>query len=167
MKRFKYSLQRVLDVREVTVTRCEAMLAGSERSLQARKTEERQCGSALQQAADQIVDVAKKKTVPSHECLVQEAWVQHLADRLQQAAKATKKETVAVDNRRTELKKAMMEHKVIENLSRRERSDWAERMRIAEQKSMDEIASGSIERRKRAAGRMGDHRTAHNPASAP
>ena len=154
MKKFKYSLQRVLEVREVTVARCEAMLAGSERALLARQSEERRCDRELRRAGEQILDNVKKKVVPSRECVAHEAWYQHLADRLELAEQATRRETAAVDKRRTELRKAMMDHKVIENLAHRARSDWAQRMRLAEQKSMDEVASGAIERRKYA-GKMG------------
>jgi flagellar export protein FliJ len=152
MKRFKYSLQRVLDVREVAVTRCEATLAGSERSLQVKKSEESRCHKALRQAAETVGDKTKPNLVlPSHECIAERAWLEHLSDRVHRAAHATQKQIATVDAHRRELAKAMLDHKVIENLSHRERAEWLENVRIAEQKSMDEIASQTIERRKRSA----------------
>lgn len=143
MKRFKYSLQRVLDVREAAVSRCEALLAESERSLEARRKERRHCGEALRVASDHAEKQAEKKVLPFRECLAHRAWFEHLADRFQQAGRAVTDGLTAVGERRGELQKAMMDHKVIENLSHRERCEWLQRMRYAEQKTMDEVASSS------------------------
>ena len=152
MKRFKYSLQRVLEVREVAVSRCEAILAGSERRLRDRQEEERHCGAALGVASDELVRAAASKNVrPAHECIAQRAWVEHLADRSRSAAVASQKQSAAVDKHRSELRKAMVDHKVIENLSHRERAEWLADVRRTEQKFMDEIAAQGIERRRRAA----------------
>ena len=166
MKRFKCSLQRVLDVREVAVNQCEALLAESNRALNARKAEHRRCGEELHRASEKIQADAQRAGRPSHECLAERAWFQHLAERLQHAGKATQQESAAVETRRGNLKKAMMEHKVIENLSRRERCAWLEQMRMTEQKAMDEVAAGTIERRKHSARHAGAS-TPHNPARSP
>ncbi len=149
MKRFKCSLQRVLDVREVTRTRCEAKLAESERLLQHRQTEQNQCGEALHREAQKILAETGKTIQPFRDCLAQQAWFQHLADRLARAGRATQKEVTVVGARRAELHKAMMEHKAIENLSRRERSAWIEKARTVEQKSMDEVAAQARIRRQK------------------
>lgn len=158
MKRFKYSLQRVLDIREVAVNQCESMLAESKRALQARQSEERRCGENLRQASKEILAGSTNQIQPSHQCVAQRAWYQYLSDRLQLATQATRKEDAVVDQRRAKLTRAMLEYKVIENLSRRERCEWLEHLRRAEQKSMDEVASGARERRKRAS-----HADAHSP----
>ncbi len=147
MKRFKYSLQRVLDVREAAVSRCEALLAESERSLEARRKERRHCGEALRMASGDVEKQAQQKVLPFRECLAHRAWFEHLADRFQRAGRAMTEELAAVGERRDELQKAMMDHKVIENLSHRERCEWLQRMRYAEQKTMDEVASASTRRR--------------------
>lgn len=147
MKRFKYSLQRVLDVREAAVSRCEALLAESERSLEARRTERRHCGEALRVASGDVEKQAGKKVLPFRECLAHRAWFEHLADRFQRAGRAMTEELAAVGERRNELQKAMMDHKVIENLSHRERCEWLQRVRYAEQKTMDEVAAASTRRR--------------------
>jgi len=165
MKRFKCSLQRVMDVREVAVSQCEIMLAESSRALNARRAEHRQCGEDIRQAAEEITAKTTNPVQPFRECLAQRAWFQHLTDRLQRAGQATQKESANVDSRRTNLKQAMLEHKVIENLSRRERCNWLERLRQSEQKSMDEVASETHQRRKHA-----DHAeppARHNPTSSP
>ena len=164
MKRFKYSLQRVLDVREVALNQCEALLAESKRALHARQAEQRQCGDALRQASEAIVK-NPSSVHPARECLEERAWFQHLADRLQRAGQAAQKAVVAVDHRRANLKKALMDHKVIENLSRRERCTWLEQLRHAEQKSMDEVAAQTRERH-RLAGHSGSH-SFPNPARTP
>jgi flagellar export protein FliJ len=139
MKRFQCSLQRVLDVREAVVTRCEAKLAESERVLQARRREHETYTQEIRKAT-----VAEGQTTaarPLIECKAGRAWLAHLADCVHRAGRAAEKEQVVVGARRADLQKAMMEHKVIENLSRRERYDWLERLRNAEQKDMDEAAS--------------------------
>ena len=164
MKRFKYSLQRVLDVREVALNQCEALLAESKRALNARRAEQHLCGEALRQASDAIVKTPSS-VHPARECLEQRAWFQHLADRLQRAGQAAQKEVAAVDHRRANLKKALMDHKVIENLSRRERCDWLEQLRQTEQKTMDEVASGTRERRKHS--ERHELSASHNPARSP
>ena len=166
MKRFKCSLQRVLDVREVAVNQCEALLAESNRALNARQAEHRQCGEELHRASEKILADARRAGRPFRECLAERAWFQHLSERLQSAGKATRQESAAVDARRSNLQKAMLEHKVIENLSRRERCDWLERLRQAEQKSMDEVASGTVERRKHASRHSGPP-SIPNPARSP
>ncbi len=147
MKRFKYSLQRVLDVREAAVSRCEALLAESERSLETRRKERRHCGEALKDASAHAEEQAGHKTIPFQECLAQRAWFEHLADRFQRAGLAVTKEATVVGDRRNDLKKAVMDHKVIENMSHRERCEWLQRMRYAEQKVMDEVAASSGRRR--------------------
>ena len=116
MKRFKCRLQRVLDVREVAVSQCEAMLAESNRALNARRAEHRKCDEELHQASEKIMAESGKSAHPFHECLAQRAWFQHLSERVQHAAQATQKESDKVDIRRANLKKALLEHKVIENL---------------------------------------------------
>ena len=162
MKRFKYSLQRVLDVREVALNQCEAMLAESQRALRARQAEQRQCGEALRQASEAMVK-APASVRPARECLAQRAWFQHLSDRLQRAGHAAQKEADTVDHRRADLQKALMDHKVIENLSRRERCSWLAQLRTAEQKNMDEVAAQTRERQ-----RLGGHsHPLHNPARSP
>lgn len=166
MKRFKCSLQRVMDVREVAVSQCEAMLAESNRALNARRAEHRQCGEDLQRASENIENEAKQPVQPFRECLAQRAWFHHLADRLRGAAQATQKESAAVTVRRNNLQKALLEHKVIENLSRRERCDWLNHQRQTEQKTMDEVAAGTHERRKQA-GHSGARSFIHNPARSP
>ena len=165
MKRFKCSLQRVMDVREVAVSQCEIMLAESNRALNARRAEHRQCGEEIRQAAEEILAKTANPVQPSRDCLAQRAWFQHLADRLQRAGQATQKESANVDSRRTILKKAMLEHKVIENLSHRERCTWLERLRQSEQKSMDEVASETHQRRKHAD--QAEPSTRPNPTSSP
>ena len=64
MKRFRYSLQRVLDIRELAVTQCEAMLAESKRALQARQAEEHQFGSAMRKASDDILSTSTRTPSP-------------------------------------------------------------------------------------------------------
>ncbi len=165
MKRFKCSLQRVMDVREVAVSQCEAMLAESNRALNARRAEHQKCDAELHQASETITAGTGKTVQPFRECLAQRAWFQHLSDRLQHAAQATQKESAKVDVRRANLKKALLEHKVIENLSRRERCDWLEQVRQTEQKTMDEVASGTRERRKHS--ERAEASPSHNPARSP
>ena len=165
MKRFKCSLQRVMDVREVAVSQCEAMLAESNRALNARRAEHRKCDEELHRASEKIMAESEKSAQPFHECLAQRAWFQHLSERVQHAAQATQKESAKVDIRRANLKKALLEHKVIENLSRRERCDWLEQLRQTEQKTMDEVASGTRERRKHS--ERNEPSVLHNPARSP
>ena len=165
MKRFKYSLQRVMDVREVAVSQCEIKLAESNRALNARRAEHRQCGEDVRQAAEEISAETATPVQPFCKCLAQRAWFEHLADRLQCAWRAAQQESATVDTRRTNLKKAMLAHKVIENLSRRERCTWLELVRQTEQKTMDEVASGTHARRNRT-----EHPgtpSIHHPASSP
>ncbi len=150
MKRFKYSLQRVMDVREVAVSQCEIMLAESNRALNACRAEHHQCVEDIRHAADDMMTEAETPVQPFRKCLAERAWFVHLSDRLHRAWRATQKESATVDTRRTNLKKAMLAHKVIENLSRRERGHWLELMRQTEQKNMDEVAAGTHERRSRA-----------------
>ena len=165
MKRFKCSLQRVMDVREVAVSQCEAMLAESNRALNARRAEHYKCHEELHLASEKILAESEKSVQPFRECLAQRAWFQHLSDRLQHAAQATQKESAKVDVRRANLKKALLEHKVIENLSRRERCDWLEQLRQTEQKTMDEVASGTRERRKHS--ERAEPSATHNPPRSP
>ncbi|NLG35737.1 MAG: hypothetical protein GX548_10330 [Lentisphaerae bacterium] len=165
MKRFRYSLQRVLDIRELAVTQCEAMLAESKRALQARQAEEHQFGSAMRKASDDILSTSTRTPQPSRDCAAQRVWFQYLADCHQQAVQATRQEDERVDQRRAKLTRAMLEHKVIENLSRRERCEWLERLRLAEQKTMDEVAAGTRERRKHA--KRPESSSFRNPAGVP
>lgn len=142
MKRFRCSLQRVLDVREAVVSRCEAQLAESERELAARKAEQEACAEALRRASHQEVETqARQPTRSVGECRAHRAWYEYLTDCLHRSHHAAEQEHGRVHQRRTELQKAMMDQKVIENLSKRERYDWLERLRRAEQKDMDEAAS--------------------------
>ena len=150
MKRFKNSLQRVLDVREVVVTQCEAMLAESKRQLQLRQIEERHVQNELNKASEHVVQTISANAQSNRDCLVQRAWIAHLSDSKQKAAVATRQENQHVEERREKLTQAMMEHKVIENLSRRKRLEWMEEVRQAEQKVMDEVAASTLERRRHA-----------------
>lgn len=142
MKRFKCSLQRVLDVREAVVSRCEAQLAESERALAARRAEQEAYRAALSEASRREVEThMRQPTRPVAECRAHRAWYEHLTDCLHRTHRAAEQEHGRVNQRRAELQKAMMDQKVIENLSQRERYDWLERLRRSEQKDMDEAAS--------------------------
>jgi len=141
MKRFHYSLQRVLDVRDAVVSRCEAHLADSERDLQALGQQRNQCDEAVQAAAGETEQALGHAPVTGRECIFQRAWYHHLVERLRSSARAERTQQGVVLKRRESLRKAMTDRRVMESMSRRERQEWMLQVREAERKAMDEAAA--------------------------
>jgi len=141
MKQFHYSLQRVLDVRDAVVSRCESRLAESERDLNALGRDRRQCDEAVQAAADEAEKTLGQAKVSSRDCIWQRTWFHHMADRLRSSIRAEKKQQSVVRSRRESLCKAMTDLRVMESMSKRERLEWMAQWQDAERKTMDESAT--------------------------
>lgn len=140
MKRFRYSLQRVLDVRDAVVSRCETQLAAAERELLSIQREMCRYEVAVRETSDSVRAAQNRASMTSGECARQRAWYHHLADRLRSVVEAEKTQQGEVYRQREILRKAMMERKVMESMARRERQQWAHQWRDVERKEMDEVA---------------------------
>ncbi len=148
MKAFTYRLQRVLDAREAATSRCETQLAQSERELAAFRGEQENCQQVLHQCTSAQLEVTTKTTLSAGEHRLQLAWKHHLTDRLDHAIHAVSRQIVTVTKRREDLKKALIEKKVMESLSKRERQAWLEKIGKLEQNIQDEQACIAYSRRK-------------------
>lgn len=141
MKKFQYSLQRVLDVRDAVVSRRKTQLAEAERELMTLQHELCRCEDVVRVTADSLQASQGCAPITGVECTRQRAWFHHLADRLRFVVEAERTQQGEVRNRREVLKKAMMDRKVMESMARRERQHWAHQWRDAERKEMDEVAA--------------------------
>lgn len=140
MKAFTYRLQRVLDAREAATTHCEIRLAQSERDLAKQRGEQERYQRTLNQCTTEHLESTSKRPLPAREHLVQLAWKHHLANRVDQAINAVTKQVATVAQRREDVKKALIDKKIMESLSKRERQTWLEKIRKLEQNMQDEQA---------------------------
>jgi flagellar export protein FliJ len=140
MRKFKSNLTRLHDLRKAMTSRCEASLAESIHALTESRTQQKSWEQAVALAAEDAAKQVKQKDTPLLDCLTQRAWFQHLTNSLLQAGQYCQEKEIEVDLRRNELNRAMMDQKVIKNLSSRERKEWLQKVRQEEQKEMDEIA---------------------------
>lgn len=138
MKRFRYSMQRVLDVRDAFVSRHESLVAESQRQLDDCRREQRQCNEAVRAYIQQAETV---DTAPLQAWLARRAWFCHLADRLCKSTEEVRQKTANLEKRREFLRRAVIDRSVLETMSHRERSEWLARLRDVEAKLMDEAAA--------------------------
>lgn len=140
MKKFRSNLWRLQEIRKAVTSRCETDLAEAIRSFEKAHAEHLEWRAVISSAAE---DAQKQSlhSMPFRDCIAHRAWFQHLADCLCRSARECKSKEVEVESRREDLKKAMMEEKVVENLSKRERKEWLKQLHQSEQKEMDEAAA--------------------------
>lgn len=141
MKAFHYRLQRVLDAREAMMTRCEMQLADSERELEESRREQAQCHENLANHVTLHATATRNATLSAREHLTQRAWFQHLSDQINQAVKTAIGKFEDVEHKRNALQKALVDHKILEQLSNKERGTWVTKMLKTEQTTLDEQAS--------------------------
>jgi flagellar export protein FliJ len=154
MKKFKSNLSRLHDIRKAMTNRCEASLAESMQSLAESQANHLYWQDAVSLAAENASTQTHQANTRFLECLAHRAWFQHLTSSLFQAGRHCQAKEAEVDSRREALKQAMMDEKVIENLSLRERQEWLQKMRREEQKETDEIATQNALRKSKQAEQM-------------
>lgn len=141
MKKFESNLHRLKDIRQAATTRCETDLAQAQRALEEALSRQLHWKNSLAAAEGTLEKQSLQPCVSQQECIAHRAWFQHLADCLHKNKIDCQKKDDEVAARREKLKKAMMDQKVVENLSLRERNEWLKQLRKAEQKETDEAAA--------------------------
>ncbi|HAS82655.1 MAG TPA: hypothetical protein DCS43_08295 [Verrucomicrobia bacterium] len=141
MSAFHYRLQRVLDAREAMMTRCEMRLAESERELDRCRREQEACDAAMRQQSAKHAATAEKEALSVREHIVHRAWIHHLSDCLTQSVRTAANTLDTVNKRRDELRKALVDHKIMQSLSNKERSAWVANANKKEQIMLDEQAT--------------------------
>lgn len=140
MKQFSYPLQRVLDAREAKTNLCEAKLSQSIQLVEKARRQQQICKEALQDHARRMVDAITHPSV-ARDLRSARAWMLHLSSQLDRSKQLIEESLKTVDQRRTELKQSLIEKKIIENHSKRQRQIWLEQTRKTEQKLIDEQAT--------------------------
>ena len=138
MTRFKYRLQRVRDARDAMVSRCEVMLAEAERAVEQCRREHDGYQNAIVSMTHSHAEELTQDAFKARDHAAHGAWVSHLVDGMHRAARAMAGASKRADTRREELAKALMDSKILENMSRRERALWVARMLKQEQQLLDE-----------------------------
>lgn len=147
MKKFHSNLHRLQEIRQAVTSRCEADLAHSMRALEEVRGQHLQWKTSLAGVQGAVEKQSLQPHVPHQECLALRAWFQHLAACLHRTEADCQRKTSEMESRRENLKKAMMNQKVVENLALRERKEWMNTLHQAEQKEMDEAAAQCCLRR--------------------
>lgn len=144
MKKFPNRLQRVLDAKQAVLSQCEMQLADAQRKLQQYHSQQEACLQRVRQHED----VAKEGvTRPVREHMLSRAWFHHLVHKLEEAIKTSEKQKTTVQAKREALKNALVDCRIMENLTARQRLTWVKDMQRLEQKQMDENALLSYMRR--------------------
>lgn len=141
MKAFKYKLQRVLDARDAVVSRCQCLLSDSERLLNQHHSRQRSCLSALQESKDIHARQMENQKIKARECRIRQTWINNLENQLSRAVNAANTQLHKVNNHRQALQVALIDRKIMENLSKREQKEWLAEIRKTDQKVTDEQGS--------------------------
>lgn len=149
MKKFRFSMHKLMDARKAVERGLEMKLAKKILEVQLAKKALAELQHVRRQEVEQIVLLEKMSG---------EAWrVASLAGYLQalDSEISRNEKCVEVKERerakvQVELTSAIRERKVLDNLSDREKQDWAQDLKRMEQKSLDEFASTGFVRRLRA-----------------
>lgn len=144
MKKFRYSLQRVLDARDAVVSQREAHLAAAQRELQTVRQEIEHVAQAVQDTSGAVEKEQRQAKLAHRECVWHRAWFYYLNDRLHHFHTKESKQQRVVTDRREKLRKALVDVHILESMSRRERQQWMSDWREAERKDVDEAANNAF-----------------------
>lgn len=146
MKRFEFSLQRLLETKAALEEGAQRRLADGLRCLQVGREELQRLETLLQTASGKMEAIGGRATC-RHELLVHVQYRNVLQHHIRKQLKLVQKYEAAVQELRDQLKLIMMERQTLENLRTIEHKEWLVDQRRLEQKDMDEISAQRFFRR--------------------
>jgi flagellar export protein FliJ len=146
MKRFLFSMQKLLDARIAWEKGRQMTLAKINKRLALMKKERREFSRVR---AAEVVDIIKTQKLSGAGWQVASlvSYLDALDSRIQMCETDLQGVTVEREKARAELSAAVKERKVLEKLSEKERQSWLIDCKRLEQKSIDESASAGFFRR--------------------
>jgi len=139
MKRFKFSLQTVLDTKLAKEEEAQRRLAEGWRQLQLEIEERQRLQTAILVESTRIEDTCGHQTY-KQDLLRHVRYRQALQDRERKQEELIKVCQVTVEQLREKLRALMAERKSLDNLKAMEHKTWRIDMNRLEQKDMDEIS---------------------------
>jgi flagellar FliJ protein len=149
MKLFKFSLQRLLDVKLARERAVEQKLSGVLRTLKEARKQLRVLQDRLQAYVRCLEESAGRRT-SNRRILDNLRYIERIQTMIVHQSREIVQCEEAVEEVRQELLAIMQERKSLERLRGRERRKWLEQVRRGEQKHMDEVAGAQFYRNQKA-----------------
>lgn len=148
MKRFVFSMQKLLETKEALEEAAQRRLANAIRALELSREELCKMNSMLNDITCKIDGLMRAKETDKHGILVHSRYKSLLEGMIRRQENAVEGHKRDVELLREKLNKAMAERKSLESLKNIERKRWAEDVRREEQKSLDEVSLLGFMKRK-------------------
>lgn len=139
MKAFRFTLQRLLEIKEARERVAEERLAAGLRAVRATKDHIKRLSARRQQVVTQIEAFDGRQT-HRHRLSVHLRYLERLQGQIHVALQRLVEEEFVAEQRRQELCALVRERKTLEKLRDKERRDWLVAGRRLEQKQTDEFA---------------------------
>jgi len=148
MKKFKFRLQRVIEVRDVKKRQCQKELASSQEEL-AQREKLLEAASQESQASCEGLRRALKTAVKAGELTALDDWRNRQEEEVTMAAVKSEEQRQEVIRRRAALIIAAKEKKVLERLKERRLEEYRSEFLTEEQAFLDELGGRVGRSRKR------------------
>ena len=142
MKRFEFSLQKLLETREALEQAAEEKLARGMRELQAALEKVRQLQERRNREIERI-EAMKGTQTARHHYSMQLRFIDRVDQHIALHARKAAELQARVDELRVALHEIMRDRKSVEKLKEREHLQWQKEQKDWEQKEMDEFAAAS------------------------
>lgn len=150
MKKFKFSMQRLLETKEAFEEAAQRRLANAIRALELSREELDRMNSMSKEVTSRIESLMHERKTDKHDILVHSRYKSLLEGMVRRQEHIVARHEADVAGLREKLNKAMAERKSLDSLKDIERKKWMEDMRREEQKGLDEIAGrGFFNRREK------------------
>ena len=140
MKKFVFSLERLLDAKEAFERAAEEKLAAAIRIMEAGREKKRQLTVCVREQIREIEAFRGTKT-HRHKISVHQRFLERVQRQIVLQTQLVARQELAVEESRKQLLTILRERKTLEKLKERERLQWMQESKISEQKEMDEYAS--------------------------
>jgi len=140
MKRFTFSMQRLLEAREAKETGLQMKLANKIRQVQMAAEEH---NSLVKTRSREVSDMlaSRKLSGAGWKVALLSSYIQFLDSEIERCVRRIAEKTSEQEAVRVELTAALKERKVMEKLSEKEKATWALESKRLEQSELDESAA--------------------------
>ncbi len=138
MRRFVFSLQKVLDYRQRLEEQAIRHFAEAQRRLQA---EQLLLAQLIQTRQDCLMRSERRHRLPIPMLEVEQTYLSALEERIEQQVQRVAEAEEALEARRQELVEAQRERKALERLREKHYEQWRQELLRSEQKALDDLAT--------------------------